>query len=147
MLSEQSGSGELKSWVQVSQVGRGGWLQLTNSSQAKHGGAYFSAVFGRKFNPTTVLRPCQPLACCWRVGIASAPTLFTTLAKHHGSRWCGWSDLSLLFISICDTEQILVNKSDKSSSRPGVDTVSKQLSDWIFVQKRPRNKLLTDWPD
>ena len=35
-------------------------------------------------------------------------------------------------------------KSDRgrSSSRPGVDTVSKKLSDWIFVQKRPRNKLL-----
>ena len=86
-----------------------GWyIQLTNSSQAKHGGAYFSAVFGRKLNMTTVLRPCQPLACCWRVGIASAPTLFTTSTKHHGSRWCGWSDLSLLFTSICDTEQILV---------------------------------------
>ena len=34
-----------------------------------------------------------------------------------------------------------------SSSRPGVDTVSKQLSDWIFVQKRPRNKLLRVWND
>ena len=29
----------------------------------------------------------------------------------------------------------------------GVDTVSKQLSDWIFVQKRPRNKLLRVWHD
>ena len=51
-------------------------IQLTTSSRAIHGGAYFSAVFGRKFNPTTVLRPCQPLACYWRVGIAAAPTLF-----------------------------------------------------------------------
>ena len=34
-----------------------------------------------------------------------------------------------------------------SSTRPGVDTVSKQLSDWIFVQKRPRNKLLCVWHD
>ena len=32
------------------------WIQLTKSSLAKHGGAYFSAVFGRKFDPTTVLR-------------------------------------------------------------------------------------------
>ena len=79
-------------------------LQLGSSSRAKHGGAYFSAIFGRKFNPTTVLRPCQPLACYWRVGIAAAPTLFTTSAKHHGSRCCGWSDLSLLCTSICDTE-------------------------------------------
>ena len=61
-------------------------VQLGSSSRAKHGRAYFSAVFGRKFNPTTVLRPCQPLACYWRVGIAAAPTLFTTSAKHHGSR-------------------------------------------------------------
>ena len=61
-------------------------LQLGSSSRAKHGGAYFSAVFGQKFNPTTVLRPCQPLACYWGVGIAAAPTLFTTSAKHHGSR-------------------------------------------------------------
>ena len=76
-------------------------VQLGSSSRAIHGGAYFSAVFGRKFDPTTVLRPCQPLACYWRVGIAPAPTLFTTSAKHHGSRWCGWSDLSLLFTSIC----------------------------------------------
>ena len=76
-------------------------LQLGSSSRAIHGGAYFSAVFGQKFNPTTVLRPCQPLACYWRVGIAAAPTLFTTSAKHHGSRWCGWSDLSLLFTRIC----------------------------------------------
>ena len=28
-----------------------GWLQLGTSSRAKHGGAYFSAVFGRKFDP------------------------------------------------------------------------------------------------
>ena len=43
------------------------YIQLGSSSRAKHGGAYFSAVFGRKFNPTTVLRPSQPLACYWRV--------------------------------------------------------------------------------
>ena len=61
-------------------------VQLGSSSRAKHGGAYFSAVFGRNFNPTTVLRPCQPLACYWGVGIAPAPTLFTTSTKHHGSR-------------------------------------------------------------
>ena len=42
-------------------------LQLSKSSLSKHGGAYFSAVFGRKFNPTTVLRPSQPLVCYWRV--------------------------------------------------------------------------------
>merc|ERR1712218_429293 len=41
------------------------YLQLGTSSRAIHGGAYFSAVSGRKFNLTTVLRPCQPLACCW----------------------------------------------------------------------------------
>ena len=40
-------------------------LQLGTSSRAIHGGAYFSAVSGRKFNLTTVLRPCRPLACCW----------------------------------------------------------------------------------
>ena len=39
--------------------------QLGTSSRAIHGGAYFSAVSGRKFNLTTVLRPCRPLACCW----------------------------------------------------------------------------------
>ena len=36
-------------------------VQLTSSCRANQWGAYFSAVFGRKFNPTTVLRPCQPL--------------------------------------------------------------------------------------
>ena len=41
------------------------FLQLGTSSRAIHGGAYFSAVSGRKFNLTTVLRPCWPLACCW----------------------------------------------------------------------------------
>ena len=41
------------------------FLQLGTSSRAIHGGAYFSAVSGRKFNLTTVLRPCRPLACCW----------------------------------------------------------------------------------
>ena len=41
-------------------------VQLGSSSPAIHGGAYFSAVFRRKFNPTTVLRPCQPLAWYWR---------------------------------------------------------------------------------
>ena len=102
-------------------------IQLGSSSCAKHGGAYLSAVFGRKFNPTTVLRPCQPLACYWGVGIAAAPTLFTTSAKHHGSRWCGWSDLSLLFTRICDTEQILVNKSDKSDH-------PHQREPWCFVE-------------
>ena len=38
---------------------------MGTSSRAIHGGAYFSAVSGRKFNLTTVLRPCRPLACCW----------------------------------------------------------------------------------
>ena len=42
-------------------------VQLGSSSRAIHWGAYFSAVFGRKFNPTTVLRPSQPLACYWMV--------------------------------------------------------------------------------
>ena len=42
-------------------------LQLGSSSRAIHGGAYFSAIFGRNFNPTTVLRPSQPLTCYWRV--------------------------------------------------------------------------------
>ena len=42
-------------------------LQLGTSSRAIHGGAYFSAVSGQKFNLTTVLRPCRPLACYWMV--------------------------------------------------------------------------------
>ena len=54
-------------------------LQLGSSSRAKHGGAYFSAVFG------------------------------------------------LLFTSICDTEQILVNKSDKSDH-------THQREAWCFVE-------------
>ena len=48
-----------------SQLLTGHQLQLGTSSRAIHGGAYFSAVSGRKFNLTTVLRPCRPLACCW----------------------------------------------------------------------------------
>ena len=40
-------------------------LQLGTSSRSIHGGANFSAVSGQKFNLTTVLRPCRPLACCW----------------------------------------------------------------------------------
>merc|ERR1711928_297668 len=39
-------------------------LQLESSSCAIHGGAYFWALSGRKFNLTSVLRPCRPLACC-----------------------------------------------------------------------------------
>ena len=42
-------------------------VQLESSSRAKHGGAYFSAVSGRKYNLTTVLRICQLLAFYWRV--------------------------------------------------------------------------------
>ena len=81
--------------------------------------------------------------------------------------------MSLLFTSICDTEQILVNKSDKSdhphqrepwcfaevvnkvgaeampkkSKVLGSHTVSEQQSDLVKTRKRPRNKLLRVWPD
>ena len=33
-------------------------LQFEQSSPAKNGGAYFSAIFGQKFDLTTVLRSC-----------------------------------------------------------------------------------------
>ena len=39
--------------------------------------------------------------CCGLLVFLSCSLLFTTSTKHHGSRWCGWSDLSLLFTSIC----------------------------------------------
>ena len=40
------------------------------------------------------------LEISWR---CSGSNFVPTSTKHHGSRWCGWSDLSLLFTSICDT--------------------------------------------
>ena len=53
----------LKGWLVTHDIA----LQLGSSSRAIHGGAYFSAVFGQKFNPTTILRQCQPLACYWSI--------------------------------------------------------------------------------
>ena len=39
--------------------------------------------------------------CCGLLVLYLTLTLFTTSTKHHGSRWCGWSDFSLLFTRIC----------------------------------------------
>ena len=61
-------------------------IQLGSYSRAIHGGAYFSAVFGRKFNPTTVLRPCQPLAWYWRA--FSPPSV--TFVLYFRSLLCSW---------------------------------------------------------
>ena len=49
---EQSGSGELKSWVQVSQVGRGGWLGASIAVQQ------------------VLIKPRKTAAVHWRVGEA-----------------------------------------------------------------------------
>ena len=62
-------------------------LQLGTSSRSIHGGAYFSAVSGRKFNLTTVLRPCRPLACYWMVFFPPSVTfvlVFTDLPSPSG---------------------------------------------------------------
>ena len=60
----------------------------------------------------------------------------------------------ILLKSSCEHSKLLKDKTKvteggekPSSTRPGVEVVSKQLSDWIFVQKRPRNKLLSVWHD
>ena len=62
------------------------WAQLHSgvSSQAKHRGAYFSAVYGSIKDPMAPPVPYETLEPPKLVGIATAPTLFTTSAKHHG---------------------------------------------------------------
>ena len=72
-----------KVWFLIHQID----LQLGTSSRAIHGGAYFSAVSGRKFNLTTVLRPCRPLACCWMFFSALCHFCigFHWIAKSHGA--------------------------------------------------------------
>ena len=54
------------------------------SSRAKNGGAYFSAVYASIKDPMAPPGPYETLEPPKLVGIAPAPTLFTTSAKHHG---------------------------------------------------------------
>ena len=61
-------------------------VQSGASSLAKHGGACFSAVCGSIQDPIAAPGPCENQEFYKLVGIASAPTLFTTSTKHHGSR-------------------------------------------------------------
>ena len=60
-------------------------LQSGASSLAKQGGAYFSAVCGSIQDPIAAPGPYENQEPQKLVGIASAPTLFTTSTKHHGS--------------------------------------------------------------
>ena len=60
-------------------------VQSGASSRAKHGGAYFSAVYGSIKDPMAAPEPYETLEPPKLVGIATAPTLFTTSAKRHGS--------------------------------------------------------------
>ena len=48
--------------------------------------------------------PYEHRECCGLLVFLSYSLLFTTSTKHYGSRWCGWSDFSLLF----DDSSILV---------------------------------------
>ena len=59
-------------------------LQSGASSQAKHGGAYFSAVFWSIKDPLAAPGPYETLEPTKLVGIAPPPTLFTTSTKHTG---------------------------------------------------------------
>ena len=59
------------------------FLQSGASSRAKHGGAYFSAVYGSIKDPIAATGPYETLEPPKLVGIATAPTLFTISAKHH----------------------------------------------------------------
>ena len=59
-------------------------IQSGRSSRAKNGGAYFSAVCGSIKDPLAVPGPYETLEPPKLVGIVTAPTLFTTSAKHHG---------------------------------------------------------------
>ena len=61
-------------------------LQSGASSLAKHGGAYFSAVCWSMQDLIAAPGPYENQEPQKLVGIASAPTLFTTSTKHHGSR-------------------------------------------------------------
>ena len=80
-----------------------GWiiLQLTKSSRAIQWGAIFSAVFGWKLILISSPEAYEHRECCGLLVFLSCSLLFTTSTKHHGSHWCGWSDLSLLFTRIC----------------------------------------------
>ena len=60
-------------------------LQFGASSPAKHDGAYFSAVYGSIKDPMAAPGLYETLEPPKLVCIATATTLFTTLAKHHGS--------------------------------------------------------------
>ena len=60
-------------------------LQSGASSRAKHGGAYFSAVYGFMKGPIAAPRLYENQEDYELVAIAPAPTLFTTSTKHCGS--------------------------------------------------------------
>ena len=62
------------------------WVQSGRCSPAKHRGAYFSAVYGFMKDPIAAPGPYENQEVENLVGIAPAPTLFTTSTKHHGSR-------------------------------------------------------------
>ena len=59
-------------------------LQLATSSRVIHRGAYFSVVYGSIKDPMAAPGLYETLEPPKLVGIAIAPTLFTTSAKHHG---------------------------------------------------------------
>ena len=60
-------------------------VQSGASGLAKNGGAYFSAVYGSIKDLMAAPGLYETLEPPKLVGIATAPTLFTTSAKHHGS--------------------------------------------------------------
>ena len=67
-------------------------IQSVASSLAKHGGAFFSAVYGFMKDLIAAPGPYENQEPQKLVAIASATTLFTTSATHHGSHGVDKSD-------------------------------------------------------
>ena len=103
-------------------------IQLSTSSRAIHGGAYFSAVFGRKFNPTTLFWDpgFETLACHWRVGIA--PDVDNCMISLFVSLFMIW--LVLVFGMNCYTcvwLDIVYSRTDPMASNTNMNTNLRKL--------------------
>ena len=60
------------------------YIQSGASSLAKHGAAYFLAVYGSIKDPIAAPGPYEPQECWIKFDSVPALTLFTTSAKHRG---------------------------------------------------------------
>ena len=115
------------------------YYSRSNLVLTKSEGAFFSAIFGQKFDLKTVLRPCWPPE--WRGrGFITSGCLnnFSDFTPIGPSWYDGPICVKSLKQIFWDTRKLW----NPSYAILEVNTVSKQCSDRIFVQKLPRNRLL-----